>query len=100
MKLKSENERYKLILEHGYVTWGAGHTRRQKFSVSLAEFQTQYTGVVCSKMLELIYISRRRQLHEVLEIVSSFAVSFTKGEILESDDQRKTGRHHEILATV
>ena len=40
--------------------------------------------------------SRRRQLHEVVEIVSSFAVSFTKGEILESDDQRKTDRHHEI----
>ena len=47
-------------------------------------------------MLELIYISRRRQLHEIVEIVSSFAVSFTKDEILESDDQRKTDRHHEI----
>ena len=32
--------------------------------------------------------SRRRQLHEVVEIVSSFAVSFTKGEILESDDRQ------------
>ena len=40
--------------------------------------------------------SRRRQLHEVVEIVSSFAVSFTKGEILESDDQRKTDRQNEI----
>lgn len=29
-------------------------------------------------------------------IVSGFAVSFTKGEILESVDQRKTDRHHEI----
>ena len=48
-------------------------------------------------MLELIYISRQRQLHEVVEIVSGFAVFFsTKGEILESDDQRKTDRHHEI----
>ena len=47
-------------------------------------------------MLELIYISRRRQLHEVVEIVSSFAVSFIKGEILESDDQRKTDRQNEI----
>ena len=47
-------------------------------------------------MLELIYISRQRQLHEVVEIVSGFAVYFTKGEILESDDQRKTDQHHEI----
>ena len=39
-------------------------------------------------MLELIYISRQRQLHEVVEIVSGFAVSFTKGEILESDDRQ------------
>ena len=74
----------------------AGHTRRQKFCNGSAEFQTQYTGVVCSKVLELIYISRQRQLHEVVEIASSFAVSSTKGEILESDDQRKTDRHHEI----
>ena len=35
-----------------------------------------------------------------MEIVSSFVVSFTEGEILESDDQRKTDRHHEIEATV
>ena len=47
-------------------------------------------------MLELIYISRQRQLHEVVAIVSGFAVSFTKGEILESDDQHKTDLHHEI----
>ena len=47
-------------------------------------------------MLELIYISRQRQLHEVVEIVSGFAVSFTKGEILESDDQHKTDLHLEI----
>ena len=47
-------------------------------------------------MLELIYISWQRQLHEVVEIVSGFAVSFIEGEILESDDQRKTDRHHGI----
>ena len=35
-----------------------------------------------------------------MEIVSGFAVSLTKGEILESDDQRKTDRHHEIYTTV
>ena len=51
-------------------------------------------------MLGLIYISRQRQLHEVVEIVSSFAVSYTKGEILESDDQRKTDQHPEIWATL
>ena len=33
-------------------------------------------------MLELIYISRQRQLHEGVEIVSGF------GEILESDDRQ------------
>ena len=71
-------------------------TLGDKNFVTSAKFQTQYTGLVCWKMLELIYISRRRQLHEVVEIVSSFEVSFTKGEILESDDQRKTDRHHEI----
>ena len=43
-----------------------------------------------------IYISRQRQLHEVVEIVTDFALSFTKGETLESDDQRKTDQHHKI----
>ena len=47
-------------------------------------------------MLELRYISKQRQLQEIVEIVSGFALSFTEGEILESDDQRKTDRHHEI----
>ena len=44
----------------------------------------------------IIYISRQRQLHEIVEIVSSFPVSFIKVEILESDDQRKTDLHHGI----
>ena len=67
-----------------------------KYGQLYTETQRQWTGVVCSKMLESIYVSRQRQLHEVVAIVSGSAVSFTKGEILESDDQRKTDRHHEI----
>ena len=35
------------------------------------------------------YISRQRQLHVAVEIVSGFASSFTEREILDSGDQRK-----------
>jgi len=53
---------------------------RQKYDI--------VSGVVCSKFLEKC-ISRQRQPHVLVEMVSGFAVSFTEGEILDSGDQRK-----------